>query len=68
MPTVLRLLFIYFIQCYVSENLFFGSGNGVEWTSLGDSLDIVAHEFMHGVIQHTAELSSGYESGVSFCF
>lgn len=34
--------------------IYFGDGDGVYFTSFAKSLDVIAHELGHGVVQHTA--------------
>jgi Zn-dependent metalloprotease len=41
------------------NQLVFGDGDGIQLSPLSGALDVVAHEFTHGVIFHTAKL--GYE-------
>jgi bacillolysin len=38
------------------KQLVFGDGDGSEWLPLSGALDLVAHEFTHGVTLHTARL------------
>lgn len=38
------------------KQLVFGDGDGVDWSPLSGALDLVAHEFTHGLIAHTARL------------
>ncbi|MCB9346128.1 MAG: M4 family metallopeptidase [Lewinellaceae bacterium] len=40
----------------------FGGGDGVNWRSM-TSLDIVVHEFIHGIIQYSSGLENYYEAG-----
>jgi Zn-dependent metalloprotease len=48
---------------YVSGQLVFGDGDGSFMTSLASSLDVVAHEFTHGVIEASAALVYENQSG-----
>ncbi|RJQ48024.1 MAG: hypothetical protein C4534_00090 [Gaiellales bacterium] len=41
----------------------YGDGDGYVFAPLGNSLDVVAHELTHGVIQHSAGLIYSYQSG-----
>ena len=41
----------------------YGDGDGTNSGPLGDALDVVAHEFTHGVTQHTANLIYRNQSG-----
>jgi hypothetical protein len=41
----------------------FGDGDGVNYGPFGISLDVVAHEFSHGVDQYSANLIYSYQSG-----
>jgi len=41
----------------------FGDGDGIESGPLGNSLDVVAHEFTHGVTQEESDLIYSGESG-----
>lgn len=41
----------------------YGDGDGYIFDPLGNALDIVAHEFTHGVTQHTAGLIYSHQSG-----
>jgi len=43
--------------------IFFGDGDGVMFSSLAGSLDVMAHEFQHGVTSHTANLEYQMQSG-----
>ena len=48
---------------YVSGQLVFGDGDGSFMTGLASSLDVVAHEFTHGVIEASAALVYENQSG-----
>lgn len=41
----------------------YGDGDGVRFTSLGNALDVVGHEMMHGVTERTAGLRYQRQSG-----
>lgn len=41
----------------------FGAGDGIKFGSLPSALDIVAHEYTHGVTEYSANLNYAYESG-----
>jgi len=41
----------------------FGDGDGSTFIALSGALDVVAHEFMHAVTEHTADLIYSNESG-----
>ena len=41
----------------------FGDGDGTDFSPLSGALDVVAHEFTHGVTAHTAKLGMEGESG-----
>jgi Zn-dependent metalloprotease len=45
------------------DELTFGEGDGVIFTDFSRSLDVVAHEFGHGVVQTTANLQYFSQSG-----
>ena len=45
------------------DEMTFGDGDGNIFTSLTQSLDVMAHEFTHGVTQHTANLDYYSQSG-----
>jgi Zn-dependent metalloprotease len=45
------------------DELTFGDGDGVIFTDFTQSLDVVAHEFAHGVTQFTADLEYNSQSG-----
>ena len=45
------------------DELTFGDGNGVVFVNFAQSLDVVAHEFGHGVTQFTANLKYLSQSG-----
>jgi Zn-dependent metalloprotease len=45
------------------DELTFGDGDGVIFTNFANSLDVVAHEFAHGVTQFTANLDYYSQSG-----
>ncbi|WP_188838302.1 M4 family metallopeptidase [Flexivirga endophytica] len=55
------------------EQMVFGDGDGVYFTSFTDSVDVIGHELTHGVTQYTAGLTYVGQSGalnesVSDCF
>jgi vibriolysin len=45
------------------SQMLFGDGDGVKFNSWANGLDIVAHEFTHGVTEKTADLIYSGESG-----
>ncbi|KAH0826243.1 putative zinc metalloprotease, family M4 [Lanmaoa asiatica] len=45
------------------EQMLFGDGDGVFWTRLTASLDVIGHELTHGVTQFTANLDYQGEAG-----
>lgn len=45
------------------KQIVFGDGDGVVFDYLTDSLDIIAHELTHGLIDHTAQLVYRNQSG-----
>lgn len=45
------------------QALFYGNGDGVKFRNCIESLDVVAHEFTHGVTEHSAKLVYQLESG-----
>lgn len=45
------------------EQLIFGDGDGIIFGSFTSDLDIIAHEFTHGVIQYEANLKYWFQSG-----
>ena len=45
------------------EKLLFGNGNGRYFNRFSIARDIIAHEFTHGVIQHSAKLAYHHQSG-----
>ncbi|MDD4237582.1 MAG: M4 family metallopeptidase [Desulfotomaculaceae bacterium] len=45
------------------NRIFFGDGNGVTTKPLSDSIEIVSHEFTHGVTEYTCNLEYAYQSG-----
>jgi Zn-dependent metalloprotease len=48
---------------YDGTQLVFGDGDGTLFSPLAGALDIVAHEFTHGVIAHSARLGSEGQNG-----
>lgn len=46
---------------YNVDYMFFGSGDGINYRDFA-SLDVVGHEFTHGISRHTADFSSSHES------
>ncbi|MCB0181510.1 MAG: peptidase M4 family protein, partial [Anaerolineae bacterium] len=42
----------------------FGDGDGVEWSSLAQALDLVAHEWIHGINWHQAGLIYSEQPGI----
>lgn len=52
------------------EQLVFGNGDGKTYWKFPGTLDVVAHEFTHAVIDYTSELEYKFESGAlneAFC-
>ncbi|MGZ3442155.1 MAG: M4 family metallopeptidase, partial [Polyangia bacterium] len=45
------------------KQLVFGDGDGSDFSALSGALDVVAHEFTHGVTYHTARLGMEGENG-----
>lgn len=45
------------------KQLVFGDGDGAAWSPPAGALDLVAHEFTHGVIAHSARLGLEGQSG-----
>ncbi|WBW95721.1 M4 family metallopeptidase [Oceanirhabdus sp. W0125-5] len=45
------------------QQIVFGDGDGVTFTELSGSLDVIAHEITHAVTEHTADLIYYNESG-----
>lgn len=45
------------------DELTFGEGNGTIFTDFSKSLDVIAHEFSHGIVQTTANLNYFSQSG-----
>jgi len=45
-----------------SRSLNFGHGDGTNFGPVV-SIDVVAHEYMHGITHHTADLTPGYQPG-----
>ncbi|KAL5357961.1 hypothetical protein BJX96DRAFT_182527 [Aspergillus floccosus] len=43
--------------------LVFGDGDGVIFDGFTDELDVIGHEFSHGVVEYTSELPYQFESG-----
>lgn len=48
---------------YDGKQLVFGDGDGSDFSPLAGALDVVAHEFTHGVTHHTARLGMEGENG-----
>lgn len=46
-----------------SKQVVFGDGDGIVFDYLTDSLDVIAHELTHGLIDHTAQLEYEGQSG-----
>ena len=46
-----------------NKTLYFGDGDGVMFSPLGTAVDVVAHEFMHAVIDSEVKLDYDGESG-----
>ncbi len=45
------------------KQLVFGDGDGTDFSALSGALDVVAHEFTHGVTHHTAKLGMEGQNG-----
>lgn len=45
------------------EQMIYGDGDGQEFVRFTKSLDVVGHEFSHGVVTHTCNLEYSYEPG-----
>ena len=45
------------------KQLVFGDGDGVIFNGFTDELDVIGHEFTHGVVQYTSPLPYRYQSG-----
>ncbi|GAB1218260.1 hypothetical protein ATERTT37_007513 [Aspergillus terreus] len=43
--------------------LVFGDGDGVIFDGFTDELDVIGHEFSHGVVEHTSPLPYAFQSG-----
>lgn len=48
---------------WAGDMMFYGDGDGVEFTYLSGDLDVVGHEMTHGVIEYTADLAYHNQSG-----
>lgn len=48
---------------YDGKQLVFGDGDGTQFSPLSGALDVVAHEFTHGVTAHTAHLGMEGQNG-----
>lgn len=48
---------------WAEDMMFYGDGDGVEFTYLSGDLDVVGHEMTHGVIEYTADLAYHNQSG-----
>jgi bacillolysin len=42
---------------------YFGNGDSLQWKDMSRGLDIVGHEYGHGIVQNTANLLYEYQSG-----
>ncbi|MGN9163281.1 M4 family metallopeptidase [Clostridium sulfidigenes] len=47
----------------VSGSMFYGDGDGEEFTYLSGDLDVVGHEMTHGIVEYTAGLVYEYQPG-----
>ena len=45
------------------RDLIFGDGDGIVFDGFTDELDVIAHEFTHGVVQYTSPLNYTFQSG-----
>lgn len=41
----------------------FGDGDGILFNGFTDELDVMAHEYTHGVVQYTSPLNYTFQSG-----
>jgi len=48
---------------WAGDMMFYGDGDGEEFTYLSGDLDVVGHEMTHGVIEYTADLAYHNQSG-----
>jgi Zn-dependent metalloprotease/putative cell wall-binding protein len=48
---------------WLEDMMFYGDGDGEEFTYLSGDLDIVGHEMTHGIVEYTAGLIYEYQSG-----
>ncbi len=48
---------------WVGTQMIYGDGDGVSFSPLSAALDVVAHEFTHGITDHTAQLEYRNQSG-----
>ncbi|GAA0737414.1 M4 family metallopeptidase [Clostridium oceanicum] len=48
---------------WTGSQMVFGDGDGVEFSPLSESLDVVGHELTHGVTQYTSNLAYQGQSG-----
>jgi len=48
---------------WTGEQMAYGDGDGDAFISFTKALDVVAHEFSHGVVTHTCNLEYSFESG-----
>ncbi len=48
---------------WAEDMMFYGDGDGEEFTYLSGDLDIVGHEMTHGLVEYTAGLVYEYQSG-----
>ena len=48
---------------WTGEQMVYGDGDGQMFVRFTKSLDVVGHEFSHGVVTHTCNLEYSYESG-----
>jgi Zn-dependent metalloprotease len=45
------------------RNMLFGDGDGIVFTDFTKSIDVIAHELTHGVVQFTADLKYEFQPG-----
>lgn len=48
---------------FTGQELVFGDGDGVIFDGFTDELDVIGHEFSHGVVEYTSTLPYKYQSG-----
>ncbi|WP_346897502.1 M4 family metallopeptidase [Clostridium sp. UBA7503] len=48
---------------WAGDTMFYGDGDGEEFTYLSGDLDVVGHEMTHGVVEYTAGLVYEYQPG-----